>query len=80
MITTHTHWDHIGGHEFFNDVAVHKEEVDWISNRFPLSLEMVKSNLLKEKCDFPSDFDIERYCIFKGEPTKILEDRSLIDL
>lgn len=80
VITTHVHWDHIGGHNLFNDVAVHKEEVQWLSNKFPLSLEVVKSNLLKEKCDFPRDFDIEKYGIFQGKPTRVLEDGSLIEL
>ena len=79
VITTHAHWDHIGGHKLFNDIAVHKEDVEWISNKFPLSHEVVKSNLLKEKCDFPRDFDIRKYRIFQSKPTKILEDGSLID-
>lgn len=80
VITTHVHWDHIGGHSLFNDVAVHKEEVEWISNKFPLPLEVVKSNLLKEKCDFPKGFHIEKYGIFQGKPTRVLEDGSLIEL
>ena len=80
VITTHVHWDHIGGHNFFNDIAVHKEEVEWLSNKFPIPLSVVKFNLLKGKCDFPRNFDIEKYFIFKGNPTKILEDGDLIDL
>lgn len=80
VITTHVHWDHIGGHNFFSDIAVHKAETKWISNKFPLSLPVVKSNLLKESCDFPRNFDIEKYRIFQGKPTKILEDGNLINL
>lgn len=80
VITTHVHWDHIGGHKFFNDIAVHKEEVEWISNKFPLPLSVVKFNLLKDKCNFPGNFHIEEYSIFQGNPTRILKDGDLIDL
>ena len=28
-VTTHVHWDHIGGHKYFENLAVHKAEKDW---------------------------------------------------
>lgn len=43
--TTHAHWDHIGGHKHFDTIAVHELEKDWLSVRFPLSLQAVKENL-----------------------------------
>ena len=36
VITTHVHWDHIGGHKYFDNIAVHEEEKDWLSVRFPI--------------------------------------------
>ena len=80
VITTHVHWDHIGGHKHFNDIAVFEKEVSWISEKFPIPLEAVKKNLVKERCDFPKDFDIDAYRIFQGIPQSILHDGDNIDL
>lgn len=64
VVTTHVHWDHIGGHRYFSDIAVHEAEKDWLSVRFPLPLEVVKQNLLRNPCDFPDDFSADDYRIF----------------
>lgn len=80
VITTHVHWDHIGGHKYFKDFAIHKNEVSWVSEQFPLPLYVVKKNLTLEPCDFPKDFNIDDYQIFKGTPASILHDGNLIDL
>lgn len=45
VLTTHVHWDHIGGHQFFPEFAVHEAEAGWISEKFPLPLAAVKANL-----------------------------------
>ena len=50
-VTTHAHWDHIGGHKYFEDIAVHEAEKDWLSVRFPIPLQVVKRNLLSKPCD-----------------------------
>ncbi|MFV0516764.1 MAG: MBL fold metallo-hydrolase [Aminipila sp.] len=76
----HVHWDHICGHKFFSDIAVYETEKDWLSSKFPIPLQVVKSNLTKEPCDFPPDFDITKYQIFQGMPERILEDGDLFDL
>ena len=52
VITTHVHWDHIGGHKYFRDFTVHKKEIVWISEKFPIPLEMVKENLTRKPCGF----------------------------
>ena len=44
-VTTHVHWDHIGGHKYFDNIAVHEAEKDWLSVRFPIPLQVVKNNL-----------------------------------
>ncbi|MCM1543061.1 MAG: MBL fold metallo-hydrolase [Blautia sp.] len=41
-VTTHVHWDHIGGHKYFGDIAVHEAEKEWLSVRFPIPLQAVK--------------------------------------
>lgn len=80
VATTHIHWDHIGGHRNFDNIAVHELEKDWLSGHFPLPLQAVKDNLIKYPCDFPADFDINNYRVFQGEPQKILRDGDLLDL
>lgn len=80
VVTTHAHWDHIGGHKYFSNIAVHEKEEKWVSTHFPIPLAVVKSNLTKEPCDFPKSFDLNNYQIFQGKPTRILKDRDIITL
>lgn len=80
VITTHIHWDHIGGHKYFADFAVHEHEVEWISKKFPIPLQVVKRNLTLESCEFPIGFNIDDYNVFQGIPTLIMKDGDIIDL
>jgi glyoxylase-like metal-dependent hydrolase (beta-lactamase superfamily II) len=80
VVTTHTHWDHIGGHEYFDNFAVFEDEKEWLAGQFPIPLEMVKKNLLSRPCAFPEDFDINQYRVFQGLPAMILHDGDLINL
>ena len=80
VLTTHAHWDHIGGHKYFKDFAIHENEVNWASKQFPLPLQAVKKNLMLKPCDFPADFCLEDYQIFKGNPTSVLHDGDFVDL
>lgn len=50
VISTHIHWDHIGGHRYFDRIAVHEAEKEWLSILFPIPLQIVKENLIR----FPS--------------------------
>lgn len=79
-VTTHVHWDHIGGHRYFDAIAVHELERDWLSVKFPIPLPVVKKNLMCQPCSFPADFHIDRYQIFQGTPQKILHDGDCLDL
>lgn len=80
VATTHVHWDHIGGHKYFENIAVHETEKDWLSVEFPIPLSVVKSNLMQKPCDFPEEFCEEQYQIFRGQPQHILHDGEIIDL
>lgn len=77
---THVHWDHIGGHWFFDNIAVHELEQKWLSVRFPIPLSVVKSNLMREPCDFPPGFSVDDYKVFQGTPQRILRDGDRLDL
>ena len=46
VVTTHIHWDHIGGHKYFDFIYVHEAEVEWLA-QFPVPRSVVVSNLLK---------------------------------
>ena len=80
VVTTHVHWDHIGGHGLFDNTAVHEAEKAWLAGNFPIPLEAVKKNLTLKPCAFPQEFDIEKYHIYQGEPTQTLRDGQILDL
>lgn len=79
VVTTHVHWDHIGGHKYFNDIAVHALEKDWLLN-FPIPLAVVKNNLMKLPFESPKSFDFDKYEIYRGTPTLVLNDNDVIDI
>ncbi len=80
VVTTHAHWDHIGGHKYFDNIAVHELERDWLSVEFPIPLQVVRKNLTKFPCDFPAEFDIDAYQIFQGMPQRVLNDGDRLDM
>ncbi|MBP8968748.1 MAG: MBL fold metallo-hydrolase [Lachnospiraceae bacterium] len=80
VLTTHVHWDHIGGHGLFDRIAIHEVEKDWLSGSFPLPLEEVKKQITKLPGSLPEDFDAETYHIFQGEPQILLHDGDCFDL
>lgn len=80
VLTTHIHWDHIGGYKYFDNIAVHEAEKDWLTGKFPLPLEVVKKNLMMKSCKFPKEFSIENNEVFQGRPQQILKDGDIIDL
>lgn len=80
VVTTHVHWDHIGGHRHFDNIGVYEIEKDWLESNFPVPINIVRMNLLKEPCEFPDYFDAENYHVFQGKPDFILHDNDLLDL
>lgn len=80
VLTTHAHWDHIGGHGLFQNIAVHEAEENWLSGYFPLSLSVVKQNLASRPCVFPREFNLDAYQIFQGSASSVLRDNDRISL
>lgn len=78
-VATHIHWDHIGGHRYFPDFYVQREEVKWLSGEFPLTVEMIRK-MVVDRCDLPEAYDVGTYELFQGKPTGILKDKEEIDL
>jgi len=78
--TTHVHWDHFGGHAHFSDIAVFEQEAPWLSGAFPLPPAVVRQNLLRVPCVFPSDFDPDTYAVYQGGATRFLHGGELLDL
>ena len=76
---THIHWNHIGGHKYFPDFYAHGEELEWLTGKFPLSIETVK-NMVVDRCELPENYDIDTYTIFQGMPTRVLKDKDEIDI
>ena len=77
---THVHWDHIGGHRHFSDIAVHGKEAGWLSGGFPLPLNVIKKNLMAGVREFPADFDMDRYEIYGGGAGRLISDGDVFDL
>ena len=80
VITTHIHWDHIGGHHDFEDIGVFHLEQHWLDDQFPLPLAVVKVNLMKEECEFPNGFNVEKYKIYQKPANLILYDENTINI
>jgi glyoxylase-like metal-dependent hydrolase (beta-lactamase superfamily II) len=81
IITTHVHWDHTGGHRFFDEIYVHKEEAQCLRYGIPLPLEKIReyvSGPLTKK--LPEDFNIENYFPYKGEPAGELQDNDILSI
>ena len=80
VLTTHAHWDHIGGHRQFDRIAVHENERAWLSGAFPLPDREVLQNLMRDPCAFPAAFDPDRYGVYRGGAQTVLHDGDRIDL
>ncbi|WP_035236501.1 MBL fold metallo-hydrolase [Desulfobacter vibrioformis] len=78
-IATHIHWDHIGGHKFFPNFYAHKNELNWLSGEFPLTIEQIR-DMVVDRCDLPAGFDVKNYEFFQGKPTKVLQNNEIINI
>ena len=82
VITTHAHWDHIGGHSMFNKIYIHEEDAEWLKSGLPIPIDIVKSNLTREPFSKtpPKEFDINNYTIYTGQNVSTLSDNDIIDI
>lgn len=82
VLTTHVHWDHIGGHGSFSEVYVHPLEQDWLVHAIPgLPLDTIRQNIGRDITKpLPPGFNLADYELFKGIPTGLLNDNQNIDL
>ncbi|WMJ86269.1 MBL fold metallo-hydrolase [Anaerocolumna sp. MB42-C2] len=82
VVTTHAHWDHIGGHAYFDDIAVHKADAVWLKDGLPIPKSVIIYNIISKpfKIPKPKEFQIENYEIYTGNPNSLLEDGDSIDL
>lgn len=80
VVTTHAHWDHIGGHGLFPSAAVHRAEAGWLADRFPLPLARVREELARGCREFPEGFQIDEYQVFHGVPQFLPEDGGCLNL
>lgn len=78
-VATHIHWDHVGGHRYFPKFYAHREELDWLSGKFPLSRKTIQ-DMVVDRCDLPEGFDVSGYTMFQGTPARLLEEGDTIDL
>lgn len=78
-VATHIHWDHIGGHKYFPEFYAHEAELDWLNGKFPLSAETVRE-MVVDRCDLPKGFDVSKYSMFQGTPSRVLKDNDIIDI
>ena len=81
VITTHVHWDHIGGHGLFDNIQVHGKDSEWLRDGIPVPLNNIRQNLVRDLTKpLPEDFDIEEYYPYQGQPQVELADGDLISL
>lgn len=79
VLTTHTHFDHIGGHKYFSNRFVGSWELTK-QEKF-LGLEEIRQKLIRgiDPSHFPSDFSIDDYYPFAGDYTWLI-DREILSL
>ena len=78
-VATHVHWDHIGGHRYFPDFYAHPAELAWLTEGFPQPLQEIR-DCFAHGCILPKSFNLDKYEIFQGTPTRLLRDGDVIDL
>lgn len=82
VITTHAHWDHIGGHKFFEDIYIHENDAEWLISGLPISIDAIRNSIVKEPFSKkpPKEFHISNYTIYTSKSIGILKNNDIIDI
>ena len=82
VLTTHVHWDHIGGHLEFPTVGVHPDDAGWLEHGLPLTEGQVRAQLMRDAFQGPppDTFDPDRYAVCRRAPSFLLNDGDVVDL
>lgn len=82
VVTSHVHWDHIGGHSEFDHITVPEIEENWLKNGIPgLPTEEVIENLVTDLSKpLPESFDIDLYEIHTDVPNDTLSDGDILSV
>lgn len=82
VITTHAHWDHIGGHSMFENIYVHEKDAEWLRKGLPIPISVIKSNVIREPFSKipPKEFDIDNYTVYNDPNVNSLRDNDIIDI
>lgn len=82
VFTTHVHWDHIGGHNQYEDIFIHEAEEDWLINGIKkLSIEQIRKDVARDITKpVPNTFNPDTYSPFQGIPTALLHDGDNINI
>lgn len=81
VVTTHAHWDHIGGHNLFSDIYVHEGDSEWLKKGLPVPIEIIRKNVIQEPFSksAPIEFDINKFNIYPCKASLLL-DNDIIDI
>lgn len=66
---THMHWDHIGGHQYFQAFGAPELEKDWLREDFPLALPSIQSMVRRWAIQLPPGYDPKRFEVVPSDPT-----------
>ncbi len=82
VLTTHVHWDHIGGHNLYDQIYVHAGDLAWLVDGLPMPIEVIRASLMRDPLTRPAppEFAPGEYRPFQGQPTGLLQDGDVIDL
>ena len=80
LITTHVHWDHIGGHKHYDNIYAHSGDAKWLEDGLPIPVDFIKKDVIKDVKEFPLGFSIDDYEVYTGKPNHIVADKDIIDL